>query len=350
MRRRLAAVVLAVCLADAAVSTAAAPRVQFPRDHFGHPGSSIEWWYSSALTRDAAGTRYLVFFALFSSGGNVLAVHQVTNLATGAIVDHGEEPGSAAWAPRRSTSMRAPARLVLAADEHLVLLGRRPRARRSRCANARRSPTRCTAAARAGSGSRWRARRSTTPRRGWPPSGSFGDGGKTVALTGQSWLDHQWGDFRDDPRGFNWDWFSCRFDDGTELMLYQFRDRQTGRPLDRYRTGTWVPANGTAHGITGFAADHGRRALRGRRAHVAARLAPEGAVARDHRDGARGRPRPARPEHDPAHVLGGRVGRDRVEEGHLRGRALLPLSVADDRPSPRRARPRARRHPTAGCE
>ena len=70
MRRRLAALVLAVCLAAAAVSMAAAPQVHFPRDHFGHPGSSIEWWYSTALAHETStGTRYLVFFALFSSDG-----------------------------------------------------------------------------------------------------------------------------------------------------------------------------------------------------------------------------------------------------------------------------------------
>jgi predicted secreted hydrolase len=262
VRRRLAAVVVTACLAAAAVSTAAAPRVQFPRDHFGHPGSSIEWWYSSALTHDAAGTRYLVFFALFSSGGNVLAVHQVTNLATGAIVDHGEEPGigsvgtssldvhagtsRVSYSPRTNTwSFSA------GGPGHTVSLRQRP-----------------TKPYTLHGGGTGRIRQSAAGTSFYYSStrmaaeGSFSDGRKIVALTGQSWLDHQWGDFRDDPRGFNWDWFSCRFDDGTELMVYQFRDRQTGRPLDRYRTGTWVPANGTAHGITGFEADHGRRALR----------------------------------------------------------------------------------------
>ena len=77
-------------------------------------------------------------------------------------------------------------------------------------------------------------------------SGTLRVGGRTVPLTGESWFDHQWGDYARDPRAFNWDWFSCRFDDRTELMGYQFLDRKTGRPLPgtrerhlrRTRTGT----------------------------------------------------------------------------------------------------------------
>ena len=71
-------------------------------------------------------------------------------------------------------------------------------------------------------------------------TGTLRVGGKKVALGGESWFDHQWGSYRDDPRAFDWDWFSCRFDDDTELMLYQFLDRQTGRPLAGFANGTFV--------------------------------------------------------------------------------------------------------------
>src|SRR5262249_2974382 len=67
--------------------------------------------------------------------------------------------------------------------------------------------------------------------------------------------------YRDDPRAFNWDWFSCRFDDGTELMLYQFRDRRSGRPLARFRAGTFVARDGTTKDVSGFDATHGTRTL-----------------------------------------------------------------------------------------
>src|SRR5262249_42075885 len=70
-------------------------------------------------------------------------------------------------------------------------------------------------------------------------SGTLRVSGKTVAVKGQSWFDHQWGDYADDQRAFNWDWFSCRFDDRTELMGYQFLD-QAGRPLPGLANGTFV--------------------------------------------------------------------------------------------------------------
>jgi len=42
-------------------------------------------------------------------------------------------------------------------------------------------------------------------------------------VTGQAWMDHQWGDF--DITDFKgWDWWSMQFADGYELMLFQFTD------------------------------------------------------------------------------------------------------------------------------
>lgn len=45
----------------------------------------------------------------------------------------------------------------------------------------------------------------------------------TFDVTGQAWMDHQWGDF--ETMAFKgWDWWSMQFDDGWEIMLFQFRD------------------------------------------------------------------------------------------------------------------------------
>jgi len=72
-------------------------------------------------------------------------------------------------------------------------------------------------------------------------------GAPPVSFTGTAWLDHQWGNFAGDPSALNWDWFSCRFDDRTELMLYRFRDRD-GTPLITARNVTYVLRNG--HSMT----------------------------------------------------------------------------------------------------
>jgi predicted secreted hydrolase len=48
------------------------------------------------------------------------------------------------------------------------------------------------------------------------PAGSFD-------VTGEAWMDHQWGQF--DMNEFKgWDWWSLQLDDGSEVMLFQFRD------------------------------------------------------------------------------------------------------------------------------
>jgi predicted secreted hydrolase len=45
----------------------------------------------------------------------------------------------------------------------------------------------------------------------------------TVRVSGEAWMDHQWGDFATYQAG-GWDWFSAQLDDGTDVMLYLIRD------------------------------------------------------------------------------------------------------------------------------
>jgi predicted secreted hydrolase len=236
-------------------------QVHFPRDHFGHARASIEWWYFTALARDTTGTPYSVFFTLFSSRGGLVPVAQVRNLETGKLVGHSEElalgkvgasavdvkagkarlrydPGPGTW----SFSAAGPG-FAITLDQHPD----KPYALHG-------SGTGLIQQSLGGSSHYYSSTRMDA-------SGTLRIGGKTVRLTGASWLDHQWGDYRNDPRAFNWDWFSCRFDDGTELMLYQFRDRESGRPLARFRNGTYVPKSGRTTAVTSFEARHGERVL-----------------------------------------------------------------------------------------
>ena len=45
----------------------------------------------------------------------------------------------------------------------------------------------------------------------------------TMKVSGEAWMDHQWGDFATYQEG-GWDWFSTQLDDGTDVMLYLIRD------------------------------------------------------------------------------------------------------------------------------
>jgi len=75
-----------------------------------------------------------------------------------------------------------------------------------------------------------------------PLAGTLLDHGRLVAVTGQAWMDHQWGNFVS-LAGSGWDWYSLQLDNHTEYMLYVIRDQQQ-RPLSVF--GTYVAANGTA--------------------------------------------------------------------------------------------------------
>jgi predicted secreted hydrolase len=54
--------------------------------------------------------------------------------------------------------------------------------------------------------------------------------GRSMAVTGIAWFDHQWGDFVAVGAG-GWDWFAVNLEDGTDLMLSLIRDRAGGYPL-----------------------------------------------------------------------------------------------------------------------
>lgn len=54
-------------------------------------------------------------------------------------------------------------------------------------------------------------------------SGVLRDHGVPISVTGQAWMDHQWGDFSLQGGG-GWDWYSVQLDDGVDLMFSVVRD------------------------------------------------------------------------------------------------------------------------------
>jgi predicted secreted hydrolase len=66
--------------------------------------------------------------------------------------------------------------------------------------------------------------------------------GARLAVAGEAWFDHQWGDFIA-VGGGGWDWFALNLDDGSDLTLSLVRDRDGSYPLVY---GTVVDADGTA--------------------------------------------------------------------------------------------------------
>lgn len=54
-------------------------------------------------------------------------------------------------------------------------------------------------------------------------TGTLDVAGDRLPVTGEAWMDHQWGDFETFDDG-GWGWFAVQLDDNTELMVYLIRD------------------------------------------------------------------------------------------------------------------------------
>lgn len=79
-------------------------------------------------------------------------------------------------------------------------------------------------------------------------SGTIVMAGKSIAVRGTSWMDHEFftHSMREEQAG--WDWLSAQLEDDTELMLYRFR-RKDGSS-DPFSSGTYVDAQGKSLHLT----------------------------------------------------------------------------------------------------
>jgi predicted secreted hydrolase len=90
-------------------------------------------------------------------------------------------------------------------------------------------------------------------------SGSIRIGSSTAAVTGESWMDHEFGTNQLTQSQAGWDWFSIQLENGSELMLYRMRNREG--TIDPYSSGTIVGPDGkvTHLGRQDFVATPGRQ-------------------------------------------------------------------------------------------
>lgn len=63
-------------------------------------------------------------------------------------------------------------------------------------------------------------------------SGTLVDHNQSLEVTGEAWMDHQWGNFLTLNDG-GWDWFSIQLNNNTEMMLYLIRD-SVGKIISSY--------------------------------------------------------------------------------------------------------------------
>jgi predicted secreted hydrolase len=79
-------------------------------------------------------------------------------------------------------------------------------------------------------------------------TGTLSIGGERFDVTGNSWMDHEFGSADLDKDFVGWDWFSLQLDDRSELMLYRLR-RSDGS-ADPISSGTVIDRNGHGHHLS----------------------------------------------------------------------------------------------------
>ena len=248
MKRQLVA--LARVAFAALLCLAAASPMRFPRDHGAHSDVPLEWWYWTGHLRGATGREYgfqltffrlrdvhLAHFAWSDVASGLFSYEEKVHLALPGIAgasETGLDVFNEDWSAtdeRGTQKLRAHTRegrltLALSPAKPPVLHGEGGISRKGPGADEFShyvSITRLNV------------------------SGTLARGGKSEALSGTAWFDHEWG-----PGGLpagiaGWDWFALMLDDGSELMLY--RMRQLDGAASSFSAGTFVPANGAPRPI-----------------------------------------------------------------------------------------------------
>ena len=248
--RRFLGTLGALGTAALALAVAAASPIQFPRDHGAHPDVPLEWWYWTGHLQGSAGRQYgfqltffrlrdihLAHFAWSDAASGRFTFEEKTHLALPGIAgasEHHLDVFNEDWSAsdqKGTQKLRARTREGLLA---LTLSPAKPPVLHGEAGLSRKGP----------GPDEYSSYVSITRLNA---SGTLERNGKTEALTGHTWFDHEWG-----PGGLpagisGWDWFALILEDGSELMLY--RMRQTDGTASPFSAGTFVPPAGPPRSV-----------------------------------------------------------------------------------------------------
>jgi predicted secreted hydrolase len=236
----------------------------FPRDHGAHPDYQTEWWYFVGHLQTVSGESFgyqLTFFRVAlrkpdPQARSAWALNTVyfAHLALtdparrtfvfreradrGALALSGAAAGTMkVWIGDWQAELKNDEFYLKARDAglglDLVLKPTKPPALHGDGGYSRKS-------AKYGSASYYYSLSRLTTR------GSITVAGRTLPVSGASWMDHEFFTGALAPGLMGWDWFGLQFDDGREVMLYLLR-RQDGS-VDPASSGTLIdPQGGTRH-------------------------------------------------------------------------------------------------------
>jgi predicted secreted hydrolase len=240
---------------------AAGYEYRFPRDHAAHNDYKIEWWYYTGNLESASGRRFGYQLTFFRTGitaetanpsrwavRDLYMVHFCISDIEGKAFHSFEKLNRAGigWAGAASDSYRVwneGWQAELQGREHLIkadhgdyqldlrLTPEKPEVIHGENGISQKG-------ALAGNASHYVSLsrlRST---------GSIKVGGEAFAVSGLSWMDHEFGTSFLEQSQTGWDWFSIQLEDNRELMLFQIR-RADGS-IDPRSSGTLIEADGSS--------------------------------------------------------------------------------------------------------
>jgi len=245
-------------------------RYEFPRDHGAHERFRTEWWYYTGHLTGSAGRRFGFQLTFFRRGIPPEQVHTLPSqwsiqqlyLAHVALTDlengrflyadklsraglgkAGADTGRLhVWLDRWSLSTdeaSSPRHTLQAATDtfaiDLALTSAKPLVVHGRNGVSRKGPD-------PGQASHYYSLTRLAT------EGHIRVGADTFAVTGLSWMDHEFGsaDLPDDVVG--WDWFSLQLSNSTELMWYSLR--HADGTVDPVSGGTFILADGRTQPLT----------------------------------------------------------------------------------------------------
>ena len=269
-------------------------RFAFPRDHASHPDYKIEWWYYTGNVKAADGRRFGYQVTFFRVGidhtpGNpsrwairdLFMTHLAVSDASGKRYRFSEKlsrggPGLAGARADRYHAWND--------DWVAMLAGTREPGAGSRTQHILRANS-----AQAGidfkldegkppvvHGINGISQKGAQPGNAshyysltrMPTTGTLTIDGERVAVSGESWMDHEFGTSFLEREQRGWDWLSIQLADGRELMLYQLRRADGTR--DPRSSGTLVDREGRSLHLANddFTLTPGRRQFRSKNGAV----------------------------------------------------------------------------------
>jgi predicted secreted hydrolase len=242
-------------------------RLEFPRDHAPHPGFRTEWWYYTGNLRSETGRHFgfqLTFFRhqLTPFGGTagwpdppsawrtrqVYVAHAAVSDISARRHLQAERIGREAlgiagwvqWGPDVTLYHRGWSAVIFpdahkiaaSGDDFSFTLEMKP------------------AKPPAQHGIQGYSRKGSTPERAscyysftrLETAGTVTVGGKSMAVTGLSWMDHEFSTAPLEPGTVGWDWFSIQLADQSEIMIFLLRNEGGG--VNPASSGSYVDASG----------------------------------------------------------------------------------------------------------